>query len=83
MISFPREGATLALDFVNRGAATLKLMGDLDGVVSRAGGRLYPAKDGRIPASIFQSGYPNWRELAKRKDPGMRSDFWERVSHEN
>lgn len=83
LISFPREGATLALDFANRGEATLKLMGNLDGVVAAAGGRLYPAKDGRMPASIFQSGYPNWRELEKRKDPGMRSDFWKRVSHES
>jgi FAD/FMN-containing dehydrogenase len=83
LISFPREGATLALDFVNRGATTLKLMSDLDEVVSAAGGRLYPAKDGRMPAQIFQSGYPNWRAFAELKDPGMRSDFWERVSHGN
>lgn len=83
MISFPREGATLALDFVNRGAETLKLMGRLDEVVRAARGRLYPAKDGRMPAPMFQAGYPNWKGFAEHKDPGMRSDFWERVSHED
>lgn len=80
MLSFPRSGTTLALDFANRGASTLALMERLDAIVREAGGRLYPAKDGRIPAAMFQAGYPNLREFARHVDPGFSSSFWRRVS---
>src|SRR5205814_1253153 len=45
MLSFPREGITLTLDFANRGAQTLALLGALEHEVRDAGGALYPAKD--------------------------------------
>ena len=80
MLSFPTEGATLALDFSNRGAKTLHLMAQLDAIVAQFGGRLYPAKDGRMPAKMFQAGYPRWREFAALKDPNIQSSFWERVA---
>ncbi|MFZ2005475.1 MAG: FAD-binding oxidoreductase [Stellaceae bacterium] len=80
MLSFPRPGTTLALDFANRGASTLSLMERLDAIVREARGRLYPAKDGRIPAEMFQAGYPNWRDFARHVDPGFSSGFWQRVS---
>lgn len=80
MLSFPMEGATLALDFANRGARTLHLLAQLDTIVVQAGGRLYPAKDGRMSAAVFQNGYPLWEEFSKLKDPRMNSAFWERVS---
>ncbi len=80
LLSFPYEGTTLALDFRNRGDQTLDLMADLDGVVSRAGGRLYPAKDGRIPPAMFQAGFPKWKEFRDHVDPGLSSAFWKRVS---
>lgn len=82
MLSFPRPGVTLALDFANRGASTLALMARLDAIVREAGGRLYPAKDGRIPAEMFRAGYPNWREFARHVDPGFSSHFWRRVGPE-
>ena len=47
MLSFPREGLTLALDFAMRGEPTLRLMEALDRVVLSCGGALYPAKDAR------------------------------------
>jgi FAD/FMN-containing dehydrogenase len=82
MLSFPRLGTTLALDFANRGASTLKLMGRLDTIVREVGGRLYPAKDGRISAAMFRAGYPNWENFARHIDPGFSSSFWRRVSRE-
>jgi FAD/FMN-containing dehydrogenase len=82
MLSFPRPGTTLALDFANRGVSTLALMGRLDAIVRDAGGRLYPAKDGRIPAEMFRAGYPNWREFGRHIDPGFSSHFWRRVACE-
>ena len=80
MLSFPRPGATLALDFPNRGEETLSLMTKLDAIVRDANGALYPAKDGRIPADMFKRSYPQWESFAAFKDPGVNSDFWRRVS---
>ena len=79
-LSFPREGVTLALDFQNKGQKTLQLMNNLDKIVSAAGGRLYPAKDGRISADMFQSGYPDWQRVETLRDPAISSSFWQRVS---
>jgi FAD/FMN-containing dehydrogenase len=80
LLSFPRPGTTLALDFPNHGAATLALMGRLDAIVREARGALYPAKDGRMPADMFRLSFPQWETLARLKDPGVSSDFWRRVS---
>ena len=80
MLSFAREGATLALDFANRGAPTLALLGRLDDIVRQAGGRLYPAKDGRMPADMFRAGYPEWIGFAAHVDPRFSSNFWRRVA---
>ena len=80
MLSFPSEGATLALDFPNRGPRTLALLARLDAIVREAGGRLYPAKDGRMPADMFRAGYAEWRNFAAHVDPKFSSDFWRRVS---
>jgi FAD/FMN-containing dehydrogenase len=80
LISFPREGASLALDFPNRGERTLRLLSRLDDIIRHAGGRLYPAKDGRMPVDLFKSGYPQWEEFARHVDPGFRSAFWRRVA---
>lgn len=78
LLSFPRAGATLALDFPFRGERTLKLMARLDDIVSEAKGALYPAKDGRMSADMFRRSFPRWAELAT--DPAMSSDFWARVT---
>ena len=80
LLSFPMEGATLALDFPNRGAKTLDLLARLDAIVAEAGGRLYPAKDGRLPAAMFRSGYPAAEKFAAHVDPKLSSGFWRRVS---
>jgi FAD/FMN-containing dehydrogenase len=80
MLSFPREGITLALDFPNRGAPLERFFRGLDAIVSAAGGRLYPAKDGRMPGELFRAGYPRWRELQQFLDPHGSSTFWRRVT---
>jgi FAD/FMN-containing dehydrogenase len=79
LLSFPRGGATLALDFPNRGARTLLLMERLDAIVRDAGGALYPAKDGRMSAAMFRAGYPNWEKFSAQIDPVCGSDFWRRM----
>jgi FAD/FMN-containing dehydrogenase len=79
LLSFPREGATLALDFPNRGRSTLALMERLDAIVRDACGALYPAKDGRMSAVMFRSSYPNWERFGSFVDPAFGSDFWRRI----
>ena len=61
VLSFPRPGATLALDLPNRGERTRRLLDALTIVVLEDGGRLYPAKDATMSANAFRSGYPEWR----------------------
>lgn len=80
LLSFPFEGVTLALDFANNGTSTENLLRRLDEVVLQANGRLYPAKDGRMPAALFKAGYPRWEEFAAHVDPALSSAFWRRVS---
>jgi FAD/FMN-containing dehydrogenase len=74
MLSFPQPGVTLALDFPNRGAATLQLFERLDAIVRQAGGRLYPAKDARMPRDLFEAGYPRLGEFLALRDPGISSE---------
>ncbi|WNK21226.1 FAD-binding oxidoreductase [Halomonas piscis] len=80
MLSFCRPGTTLALDFPNRGRDTQRLLADLDAIVSAAGGALYPAKDARMPAHLFQSGFPEWEAFSRFIDPDFSSRFWQRVT---
>ena len=79
MLSFPLPGVSLALDFPNRGEKLHKLFARLDRIVSAADGRLYPAKDGRMPGSLFRKGYSRWQEFANYIDPRFSSSFWRRV----
>ncbi|HTY48875.1 MAG TPA: FAD-binding oxidoreductase [Steroidobacteraceae bacterium] len=79
LLSFPQPGLTLALDFPNRGARLERLFRELDAIVASAGGRLYPAKDARMPGMLFRGGYPRWQEFARCIDPRCSSSFWRRV----
>ena len=80
LLSFPMPGTTLALDFPNRGSATLSLLERLDAITRAAGGRLYPAKDGRMSAAAFEAGYPALGRFRKSVDPAFSSSFWRRVA---
>lgn len=83
LLSFPRPGVTLALDFPFRGDSTLHLLDTLDAVVRESGGAVYPAKDARMSAESFQAFFPQWREFAAFVDPHFSSSFWRRVTSEN
>jgi FAD/FMN-containing dehydrogenase len=79
MMSFPQPGVTLALDFPNKGDRTLKLFERLDIIVREAGGRIYPAKDARMPRDMFEAGYPRLAEFLKYRDPGISSAMSRRL----
>ena len=80
LLSFPMEGATLALDFPNCDAVISKLFPRLDAIVCEAGGRLYAAKDGRVPKEVWAAGYPQLESFLSHVDPHFASDFWRRVA---
>ena len=80
LLSFPRPGLTLAIDFPFRGASTLQLLDDLDREVRSAGGAVYPAKDARMSGDSFRSYFPAWKTFATHVDPRFSSSFWRRVN---
>ena len=80
MLSFPRPGLTIALDFAMRGERTLKLLQSLDEIVQQSGGALYPAKDARMSPALFEASFPHWRSFVPYIDPKMSSSFWRRVT---
>jgi decaprenylphospho-beta-D-ribofuranose 2-oxidase len=72
MLSFPMAGWTLALDFPARTPWLSQLCAELDEMVLEAGGRLYLAKDSRIPAGLMPGMYPrleDFRSLRAAVDP--------------
>jgi FAD/FMN-containing dehydrogenase len=79
MLSFPFPGVTLALDFPNHGSTTHKLFERLDAIVRDAKGRLYLAKDARMPRELFESGYPKLCEFLKYRDPRISSELSRRL----
>ncbi|MBT8421498.1 MAG: FAD-binding oxidoreductase, partial [Gammaproteobacteria bacterium] len=79
MLSFPRPGVTLALDFPNR-PDVFRLLDQLDAVTLEAGGAVYPAKDARMKAEVFRAGFPRWQKFANYIDPNFSSSFWRRVA---
>jgi FAD/FMN-containing dehydrogenase len=80
MMSFPKPGITLALDFPIKPDKSFPLFRRLADMTLEFGGRLYPAKDAAMTASQFQTFYPQWEQFARYRDPLLTSSFWERVT---
>jgi FAD/FMN-containing dehydrogenase len=80
LLSFPRPGATLALDFPNLGRPTLDLLDRLDAIAMEAQGAVYPAKDARMSPDTFRRSFPHWQELEPFIDPRFSSSLWRRVT---
>ncbi len=80
LLSFPRPGVTLALDFPNQGRRTLDLLDQLDRIVASAGGAVYPAKDARMSGEHFLQYFPRWKEFQRHIDPRFSSSFWRRIT---
>lgn len=74
IISFPKEGYTLALDFPVR-PGLLAFLDELDLLVLRYGGRLYMSKDARMKPEVLQSGYPDlgkFKDIVRKYNPDGR-----------
>ena len=80
MMSFPREGYTLALDFPNKGQRTLNFLTELDQLVRSVGGAIYPAKDARMSVDTFNQSFSQLEQFKTYIDPAFSSSFWRRVT---
>jgi FAD/FMN-containing dehydrogenase len=83
VLSFPREGYTLAIDFPIR-QGTVALLRRLDAMVLDAGGRVYLGKDSYLDAATFRAMYPaidRWLAIKAKYDPEglFTSDLARRV----
>ena len=71
LMSFPRDGLTLALD-LPVSEKRLALLAEIDLLVAQAGGRIYLAKDACQSRATFSAGYPNIAKFRKiRRDVGV------------
>jgi FAD/FMN-containing dehydrogenase len=80
LLSFPRPGVTLTLDFANTGPRVLSLLDDLDRIVMAAGGAINPYKDARMAPATFALSFPRLGEFMPHIDPAFSSSFWRRVN---
>lgn len=74
LLSFPRRGFTLALDFPHR-PGSLDLLARLERITLDHGGRIYLAKDSVLAASSLAAMYPRLEEFKRIRaeyDPGGR-----------
>jgi decaprenylphospho-beta-D-ribofuranose 2-oxidase len=84
LLSFPMVGWTLALDFPARTPGLAGLLDRLDRLVVEHGGRVYLAKDSRVPADVLAEMYPRlpeFRKLRAELDPAglLASDLSRRL----
>ncbi len=80
LLSFPKPGITLAMDFPIRRDVSFSLYMRLADMTRDFGGRLYPAKDAAMTESHFKAFYPQWEQLEALRDPAIQSSFWQRVT---
>ncbi|MBC8718433.1 FAD-binding oxidoreductase [Ochrobactrum sp. Marseille-Q0166] len=83
LLSFPKPGYTLTMDFPNRGRKTLDLLNALDKMTVEAGGRVNPYKDQRMSSETFKASFPEWQQLEDMRDARFCSDFWRRTALKN
>lgn len=79
MLSYPMPGVTLALDFPFKGKETLELFDNLDEIVVKNKGRVYPAKDATMSSHSFKTFYPHWDQFINYMDPQFSSNFFRRT----
>lgn len=82
LLSFPRRGYTLTMDFANGGWRTQALLAALDAITTAGGGAVNPYKDARMSAETFKRSFPHWEKLEAMRDPAFLSDFWRRAALE-
>ena len=64
LISFPKQGYTLALDFPVR-KGLFEFLDELDRIVLQYGGRIYMSKDARMQPGVLAAGYERLDEFKR------------------
>jgi FAD/FMN-containing dehydrogenase len=82
LLSFPRPGVTLALDFPHRGAPTDALLRELHAITQGNEGAIYPAKDAHMSPATFRRSFPRLEAFRGWLDPAFSSSFWRRVNRD-
>jgi decaprenylphospho-beta-D-ribofuranose 2-oxidase len=67
LLSYLKPGFTLAMDLPNQGAATLRLLAELERIALDYQGRLYLAKDATMQRTTFERMYPELAEFQRVK----------------
>ncbi|PDT55277.1 MULTISPECIES: FAD-binding oxidoreductase [Sinorhizobium] len=80
LLSFPRPGFALTLDFAYQGEVTVKLFDALDRIAVEVGGAVNPSADFRMSPAVFEASFPSWQKLEALRDPAIVSDFWRRTA---
>lgn len=85
LLSFPKPGWTLAVDFPATHMDQNDILNAIDEQVAAVGGRVYLAKDSRLSPVFLPAMYPDldeWRQIADKADPQrrFRSDLDRRLS---
>ncbi len=71
LISFPKRGYTLALDFPVQDGI-FEFLNELDEIVMQFEGRIYLSKDARMQQELFWKGYPNaekFQQIVNKYNP--------------
>ncbi|MBA2745543.1 MAG: FAD-binding oxidoreductase [Flavisolibacter sp.] len=74
LISFPKEGYTLALDFPVR-KGLFEFLDELDEIVLKYNGRIYLSKDARMQPEIFWRSYERaeeFKQIVKKYNPDFK-----------
>jgi len=79
VLSFPRPGVTLALDFPILGEKTNRLIRDLDKLILSVFGGVYPAKDARSDVQLLFESNGARKKILNYADRSFRSDLFKRV----
>jgi FAD binding domain len=80
LLSFPREGITLAMDFPNSNKNLGLFLAEALKIIYKHKGIVYPAKDTHLNQFLFHQSFENIDEFKKNQDPNFYSDFWRRVN---
>lgn len=80
LMSFPRPGVTLGIDFPNKGTPTLRLFQEIFRIGLDAGAIFNPAKDALMPPECFAKTCPHWKAFSAFIDPAFSSNAWRRLT---
>ena len=75
LLSFPRPGYTLTLDFPNRGAGRLRCLPNSTASRSRPAARSIPTRMRAWALATFAASFPEWQRLEAVRDPAFMSEL--------